>query len=317
MVSEDPAARLPQRPQHSALGLCRASKQLSGSASDDLAHILALLLAETSHDFSRYKQSTIVRGIDARMLCSGTPTRHDYARYLDHHPEELPFLLRALLISVTSFFRNPEAFQALKQDALPELLRLRPRDSILRAWVPGCATGEEAYSLALLLEEAAEEAGQPCACRIFATDIDARALAIAQAGTYSAGIERDLAPTQLERFFLKDRQGYEVAPQIRAMVIFGLQNVATHAPVIKVDLISCRNVLIYLEPDLQNTLIAAFHRALRPGGVLFLSPSESIGSNLALFTPISRRWRLYRANDLCPATAPCSSALAEEPGSGS
>ncbi|HET8705769.1 MAG TPA: protein-glutamate O-methyltransferase CheR, partial [Pseudomonadales bacterium] len=218
-----------------------------------------------------------------------------YARFLKENPAEMQILFKELLINVTSFFRDPEAFVVLKQEILPELLKDKPDGYVFRAWVTGCSSGEEAYSLAMLLREYMDENQHEYKIQLYATDLDDDAIAIARAGIYPPNIAQDIQQHRLRRFFVKDEAGYRIKKEIREMVVFAIQNVIKDPPFTKLDLLCCRNLMIYLEPDLQNRLIPAFHYALKPGGILFLSPSESIGNHTALFTAANRKWKFYRA----------------------
>jgi two-component system CheB/CheR fusion protein len=284
------------------LGLCRESSEaaLDTITRTDILRILALLSDRAGHDFSRYKKSMLLRGIYARMARRGICTPDAYVRFLQESREEALLLFSALLIPVTRFFRDPEAFAALERSVLPELLRDSPPSCPFRAWVPGCATGEEAYSLAMLLIEATGSAREPRDFRVFATDIDERALAIALKRTFPPAIARHAGANRLRRFFKREHLAYRLHGEVRDRVTFSVHDVAQDSLFTGLDLISCRNLMIYLEPELQDLLVQGFHRALRPGGVLFLSPSESIGDAVDLFTPVSRKWKLYRANSLQP-----------------
>jgi two-component system CheB/CheR fusion protein len=204
-------------------------------------------------------------------------------------------LFKELLINVTNFFRDAEAFAVLKQDILPKLFADKPEDYVFRVWVAGCATGEEAYSIAILLRELMDETHQEFKALLYATDLDDDAIAVARAGFYPPNIAQDVDPERLRRFFIKEDSGYRVRKNIREMVVFAIQNVIKDPPFTRLDLLSCRNLMIYLEPEIQNRLIPAFHYALKPGGVLFLSPSESIASHTGLFVPLNRKWKFYRA----------------------
>lgn len=272
-----------------------AHHEASSVAASGLNRILALVRSSTGHDFSRYKKSTIGRRIERRMLQHDIEDTEFYARYLKEHPAEVQLLFKELLINVTSFFREPEAFATLKRDILPQMLAGKPGNYAFRVWVAGCATGEEAYSIAILLREFMDETRQEFKVQIYSTDLGADAIAVARAGTYSPNIIQDVPPERLQRFFVKEEAGYRVKKEIREMVVFAIQNVIKDPPFTNLDLISCRNLMIYLEPDLQERLIPAFHYALKPGGVLFLSPSESILSHPDLFRSLSRKWKLYRA----------------------
>jgi two-component system, chemotaxis family, CheB/CheR fusion protein len=258
--------------------------------------ILMLLRSTTGHDFSLYKKSTIGRRIERRMSQHGIGDAEMYARYIGEHPAEAQALFSELLINVTSFFRDPEAFSTLKKDVLPELFAGKPAGYLFRIWVAGCATGEEAYSIAILLREFMEESGQDFKVQVYATDIDEGAIALARAGRYPPNIVQDVEPGRLRRFFAKDESGYRVKKDVREMVVFAVQSVIKDPPFSKLDLLSCRNLMIYLKPELQDRLISTFHFALKPGGVLFVSTSESIGNHPDLFVPLSRKWKLYRSN---------------------
>ena len=275
---------------------CRP-EQLSG-----INRILMQLRTSTGHDFSLYKKSTITRRIQRRMSQNGIEDTETYARYLKEHPSEITSLFKELLINVTSFFRDPEAFVALKQDILPALLADKPEDYVFRVWVAGCATGEEAYSIAIVLRELMDENHYEFKVQIYSTDLADDTITIARAGLYPPNIALDVTPERLRRFFIKEDGGYRVKKEIREMVVFAVQNVIKDPPFTKLDLLSCRNLMIYLEPELQNRLIPAFHYALKPGGVLFLSPSESIGNHTELFTPLNRKWKFYRATPSAAST---------------
>lgn len=263
-------------------------------APGSLNRILMVLRSGTGHDFFQYKKMAIGRCVAQRMSQCEIEDTEVYAGYLEEHPAEVQWLIKELLINVTSFFRNPEAFETLKKDILPQLFAEKPKGSVFRVWVAGCASGEETYSLAMLLREFLDETGQEVTVQLYSTDLDDDAIAVARAGIYPPHIVQDVESERLHRFFVKVEAGYEVNKEIRGMVEFAIQNVITDPPFTRLDLISCRNLMIYLEPELQSRLITTFHFALRPGGALFLSPSESIGTHSELFAPLSREWRIYR-----------------------
>jgi len=269
-------------------------KVLSG-----INQILLQLRSSTGHDFSLYKKSTIGRRIQRRMAQHGIEDEAVYARFLRENPQERQLLFKELLINVTSFFRDPEAFVVLKKTVLPELLAGKPAGYAFRVWVAGCATGEEAYSIAILLAELQDELRarheQELGIQIYATDLDDDAIAVARVGHYPPNIAQDITPERLRRFFNKDDAGYKVKKEIRDMVVFAVQNVIKDPPFTKLDLLSCRNLLIYLEAEAQTRLIPNFHYALKNAGVLFLSTSESIISHPDLFASIDRKWKFYRA----------------------
>ena len=260
-----------------------------------MTRILMQLRIATGHDFSLYKKSTITRRIERRMAQHNIEKTEDYARYLKENPDEVHTLFKELLINVTSFFRDVEAFAVLQKDILPELCKDKQEDYVFRVWVAGCATGEEAYSIAILLREWMDDNHKEFKVQIYGTDLDDDAIAIARAGLYPPNIVTDIEPERLRRFFTKEDAGFKIKKNIREMVVFAVQNVIKDPPFTKLDLLTCRNLMIYLEPELQNRLIPAFHYSLKPGGVLFLSPSESIGNHAELFSAINRRWKFYRA----------------------
>ncbi|MBM9538627.1 CheR family methyltransferase [Desulfobulbus alkaliphilus] len=260
-----------------------------------LQKIFLLLRDQTGHDFSSYKPSSIHRRIKRRMALHQIETIDDYIRYLQQAPDEVTALFRDLLIGVTNFFRDPDAFNVLKHQAIPQLFADKPAGATIRVWVPGCSTGEEAYSIAILLQEQQESLQQSYKVQIFATDIDSRAIAAARIGLYPAGIAIDVTPERLARFFtLEDNGSYLVNKNIRDLLVFSEQDVIRDPPFSRIDLISCRNLLIYLNSDQQKRLIHLFHYALNPGGFLFLGTSETVGDMEDLFAVRHRQSRLYQ-----------------------
>jgi two-component system CheB/CheR fusion protein len=267
-----------------------------------LEKVFVLIRARTGRDFSHYKPSTIERRIARRMAVHQIDALDAYVKFLQQAPAEVDALFRDLLISVTSFFRDPDVFQLLEREVVPALFADRSTDSVVRVWVPGCATGEEAYSLAILLTERMETLRERFAIQVFATDIDRAAIEVARAGVYPASIATDVSPERLHRFFVAQDDGssYRVRASLRDMLIFSEQDVTTDPPIGKRDLISCRNLLIYLSAASQKRLIPLFHYALRPGGFLVLGTSESKGDFSALFTAVDRRLKVYRRADELP-----------------
>jgi len=261
-----------------------------------LKKIFVLLRAQTSHDFSQYKRSTIHRRIERRMAVHQIDTLDGYGKYLQQTLPEVDALFRDLLIGVTSFFRDPEAFQVLEEQVIPQLFADRPAGGVLRVWTTGCSTGEEAYSIAILLQEHMEAQKQSYSVQVFATDIDSRAIAAARAGLYPVGVATDITPERLARFFTLESDGsaYRIHKGIRDMLVFSEQDVLKDPPFSRLDLLTCRNLLIYLDADLQKRLIPMFHYALNPGGKLFLGSSEGVGDFNDLFTPIDRKAKLYQ-----------------------
>ena len=274
-----------------ALAVGREPPASDGGA---LNRILMLLRSGTGNDFSQYKKTTVGRRIARRMALHDIEDTEVYSRYLKAHPPEVQSLFKELLINVTSFFRDPDAFAALKRDVLPQMFAGKPEGYVFRVWVAGCATGEETYSLAMLMHEFMAESGQEFKLQFYSTDLDADAIGVARGATYPPNIVQDVAPERLPRFFVKDEDGFRMKKEIREMVVFAVQNVIKDPPFTKLDLLSCRNLMIYLEPELQERILRTFQYALKPGGVLFLSPSESVGEHNDLFVPINRKWKLYR-----------------------
>jgi two-component system CheB/CheR fusion protein len=266
---------------------------------DAMRKVHVLLRAQTGHDFSRYKQNTIIRRIDRRMAIQQIAGVEGYVRYLQQTPAEVEALFRDLLIGVTGFFRDPTAFQALEKEVIPKLFLGKPAGATVRVWVPGCSTGEEAYSIAILMQEQVEVLKQRYKVQVFATDIDARAIEHARAGLYPASIAGDVGPERLARFFVResDASAYRIHKGIRDMLVFSEQNVIKDPPFSRLDLISCRNLLIYMDGDLQKKIIPLFHYALNPGGFLFLGTSETVGDFLNLFAALDRKLKLYLRKD--------------------
>jgi two-component system, chemotaxis family, CheB/CheR fusion protein len=261
-----------------------------------LDKIFVLLRTQTGNDFSLYKTSTIYRRIERRMGRHQIENVEHYVRFLRENPREIEVLFKELLIGVTNFFRDAAIWNYLKQDVLPELLEARPNGSTLRAWVPGCSSGDEAYSLAMVFKEALD-ALQPIknlALKIFATDLDREAIGRARVGIYPESIAADVSPERLRRFFIQEERGYRIGKDIREMVVFAPQNVIMDPPFTKLDLLFCRNLLIYLSSQLQKKLIPLFHYSLRPGGLLLLGSAETVGSFTNLFAPVDAKMRLYR-----------------------
>jgi two-component system, chemotaxis family, CheB/CheR fusion protein len=270
-----------------------------------IEEIVHLLEANTEYDFRQYKHSTLLRRIRRRVTLRSLSSIDEYIHLLRDKPEELTALGRDLLICVTSFFRNPEAWEELRTEVVAKLVAEKQESGEpIRIWVPGCATGEEAYSLAMLLNEAVD--GRRDRVQLFATDISNNALKVARAGLYPEVISADVSPERLRRFFVRDGNGYRVIKPLRDTVVFASQDIKGDPPFSKVDLVSCRNLLIYLTPAAQKNILAKIHFALRPGGYLFLGNSETPSRGTAPFDPISTKWRIYRraAGDAIPELYP-------------
>ncbi|MEW6667565.1 MAG: CheR family methyltransferase [Thermodesulfobacteriota bacterium] len=261
----------------------------------DLRAMLDILRAKVGYDFRSYKPNTLVRRIRRRMDLAKVSTYPDYATFLRDHPEEVGFLQKDLLIGVTEFFRQPKAWEVLEEKVLAVIVGDAEPGSEIRAWVPGCSTGQEAYSLAMQLSERVELSGKRVEIQIFATDSDEAALATARSGTYSREeIGENVSPERLKRFFNRKDGRYQVIKEIRRRVVFARQNLMTDPPFSRLDLVSCRNLLIYLDQKVQKKIIPIFHFALREGGFLFLGGAETIGDREDLFDPVSKKWRIHR-----------------------
>jgi two-component system CheB/CheR fusion protein len=256
--------------------------------------ILGLILAQTGCDFRCYKKSTILRRIERRMGLRGLTNLARYTDLLRQDANEVNQLRKDLLINVTAFFRDAEAFEELRLQAVAPLVAAKQTDEPLRVWVPGCSLGEEAYSVAMLLVEEVAAARKNCPVQLFATDIDEEALQFARAGLYSESIVADVGANRLARYFIRKDQGYQVSELLRNAAVFADQNLITDPPFSKLDLISCRNLLIYLDTETQAKLIPLFNFALNPGGYLFLGKSEGVCGRHDLFDTISKKARLYR-----------------------
>ncbi|MBN6152244.1 PAS domain-containing protein [Xanthomonas sp. AmX2] len=269
--------------------------QASRSDEETLRDILSMLGVRTGHDFHHYKRATVLRRIERRLQVNLLKDIASYRDFLAANEAETGALLSDMLISVTNFFRDREAFEALERDIVPSLME-RGRDSgAVRVWTPGCATGEEPYSIAMLLCDEAARMESPPPVQVFATDIDERALARARAGLYPDSIVTDVPPARLREYFGREHHQYRVKKHVRDRVLFALHNVLRDPPFSRVDLICCRNLLIYLDRDIQARLLQMFHFALNPGGYLFLGSSESADAASALFEPVDKKSRIFRA----------------------
>jgi len=257
--------------------------------------ILIILRNQSGSDFSQYKPSTIRRRIERRMAVHQIESLDEYAKFILKNPNECMMLFRDLLIGVTSFFRDKEAFLALQNIAIPRLMADKEAGSVIRVWCPGCSTGEEAYSIAILLQERMDALKKNFKIQLFATDLDSRAIAVARDGLYPISIATDISPERLSRYFMAepDQNFYRIQKNIRDMLIFSEQNLIKDPPFSKLDLISCRNLLIYMGSELQKRIIPLFHYALNPSGVLFLGTSETLGENVGLFNVLDSKSRIY------------------------
>ncbi|MCG6881464.1 MAG: PAS domain-containing protein [Deltaproteobacteria bacterium] len=280
--------------RHPFLVLSDREKVADTPVKNRMQKIFALIRSATGNDFSHYKQSTISRRIERRLAVHQIKSLTDYVLFLQKNPAEIQMLFKDLVIGVTKFFRDPEAYVALEQEALPDLLKEKAQDATIRFWVAGCSTGEEAYSLAMTLTETADKIKKHFNVQIFATDIDPVAIEVARKGIYPENIAVDVSPERLKRFFIEETGIFKVRKQLRDMVVFSIQNVIKDPPFSRLDLVSCRNLMIYMDSVLQKKIIPLFHYTLTPGGILFLGTSESIGENTDLFQPLNSKWKVFQ-----------------------
>jgi two-component system CheB/CheR fusion protein len=273
-------------------------------ATSNLEKIIILLRAQTGHDFSLYKKNTLFRRIERRMSVHQIDKIASYVRFLQENPKESEILFKELLIGVTSFFRDASVWKKLHESILPDLIRKMPNGHIIRAWIPACSTGEEAYSLAIVFKEVVEKQKpkKNITLQIFATDLDVDAIDIARKGVFPSNIAADVSKERLSLFFKSQEDGYRVNNAIREMVVFAPHNVIKDPPFTKMDFISCRNLLIYMEPELQKKLMNLFHYSLNPGGIMLLGNAETIAGESTQFTLMDTKFKLYKRslNKLTP-----------------
>ena len=274
-------------------GSVDATKSVKDPTSDAFAQTIALVRDKTSHDFSVYKKATLERRLEHRMNAVRIEDRLLYLKLLREKPGEAELLRKDLLIGVTQFFRGKTAFEFLSKEIIPDLVNHQKDERPIRVWCPGCSTGEEPYSIGMLFLEAFEELKRPARLQIFASDIDGDAVAFARDGLYPNTIEADVSPDRLARFFTRDERRYQVAAELRDCVVFTVHDILADAPFANIDLVCCRNLLIYLQPEAQHKILSFFHFALRDGGVLFLGASEAVGSG-ERFESFSKKHRIYR-----------------------
>ena len=278
------------------------------SEEETLSHIYTILKNASGIDFTYYKRSTILRRIERRMLVTHTATLSEFARLLGDSPEEVNVLTREIFIGVTNFFRDPAFFEKLKYNAIFKIVERTTENEPIRVWSAGCSTGEEAYSIAILFQEVMEELQVKRDVKIFATDVDSRALEQASKGIFSENIIDDVTPDRLAKFFLKLNDQYQISKEIRRMIVFATHNMFSDPPFGKLDLICCRNVMIYFQPVMRRGLFAIFHQALKNGGFLFLGKSETAGEYVNLFKPVCSAEKIYvhkaegKVEDLAPPT---------------
>jgi two-component system CheB/CheR fusion protein len=289
-AEDDPSQVLPETEKPGGALMARQIPRQSDE--DALAEVLAYVCTRTGHNFEHYKRATVLRRVARRMQVNTLEDIPSYLAFLRATPSEAPALLSDLLINVTNFFRDPEAFAALGLH-IPQLFAGKGEKDQVRVWVCGCATGEEAYTVAILLHEHASRLAARPSIQVFATDLDAEAIATARAGLYPSTIEADVSPERLRRFFAPAQGRYRVRQEIRDMVLFAIHDVLKDAPFSRLDLVTCRNLLIYLKREAQERVFDIFHFALRGGGLLFLGSSETLNETHMLFAPLEKKHRLY------------------------
>jgi len=274
----------------------RADNDIENKNKSNLDKIIILLREQTGNDFSLYKKNTLFRRVERRKILHQIDKIQNYVRFLQENPKEVDILFKELLIGVTSFFRDTAVWNKLKDNTIPSLLNDLPDGYVMRAWIPGCSTGEEAYSLAITFREALEntKSHKNISLQIFATDLDNDAVEIARKGTFAKNISADVSPERLSRFFTVVGEDYRVNSTIRDMVVFAPQNVIKDPPFTKLDMLSCRNMLIYMEVELQKKLMGLFNYSLNPGGILILGSAETIGNHKEGFEELDPKLKLYR-----------------------
>jgi len=285
--------QLIQYVRHPVCAVAKEIAPIEKKSPNTLQKIMVLLRQHTGHDFSVYKQNTICRRIERRMNVHQIRTTKEYVRLLQENPCENEILFKELLIGVTNFFRDPKSFDVLKKKVFPTVIKNAPKNYCIRIWVPGCSSGEEVYSIAIILREVMEAEKMHVNVQIFGTDIDESAIALARAGLYPCSIRGDVSDERLHKYFVKEGGGYRISKNIREMVVFATQNIIKDPPFTKLDLISCRNLLIYLNADVQKKIMPLFAYSLKPGGVLMLGSSETVGAFTEVFAPIDKKWKIF------------------------
>jgi two-component system CheB/CheR fusion protein len=261
-----------------------------------LEKIIILLRIQTGNDFSLYKKNTVYRRIERRMSIHKIDKITSYVHFLQENPKEVDILFKELLIGVTNFFRDSLVWEKMKTSVIPNILAKHPQGSVIRAWVPGCSTGEEAYSLAIVFKEALEKINPHggISLQIFATDLANEAIDIARKGVFSSNIAGDVSVSRLNRFFVKSDDTYRINAEIREMVVFAQHNIIMHPPFTKIDILSCRNLLIYMDSDLQKKILGLFYYSINPDGIMMLGSSETLGLQSPLFTPVDSKLKIYK-----------------------
>jgi two-component system, chemotaxis family, CheB/CheR fusion protein len=293
-----PAKELPERLHDffNKIPVIKSEKEIGIQERSALEKIIILLRIHTGNDFSLYKKNTIYRRIERRMIVHKIDDIATYAKFLQENPKETTILFKELLIGVTNFFRDPAVWEKLKEEILPTLIAKQEVGTVLRAWVPGCSTGEEAYSLAIVFKEALEKINPHggISLQIFATDLDNEAIEIARRGIYPENIANDVSQIRLNRFFNKTDEGFRANTEIREMIVFAQHNIVMHPPFTKLDILSCRNLLIYMDAELQKKLIGLFYYSINPGGLMVLGSSETIGTQNQHFETEDTKLKIYK-----------------------
>ena len=297
-VTDIPRKLLSYRENIGTVSLPYSTEQLEQNQQVALEEVFAQLRIRTGHDFSNYKKPTLLRRLERRMNIKNVQSLAQYATILSQAPEEVHSLLKDLLISVTNFFRDPKAFEFLETQVIPAILKTRNPQNDLRIWVAGCATGEEAYSVAMLVLEQIERLANPPSVQIFATDIDTSALAHAREGFYTHTDAADVSAERLSRFFTKEGSGYRAVRDLRRIILFTNHNALKDPPFSKLDLVTCRNLLIYFDPIAQNRMMETFHFALTPGSYLFLGSSETADNSIDLYAVVSKQNQVYQSRQV-------------------
>ncbi|HET8859545.1 CheR family methyltransferase [Marivirga sp.] len=273
----------------------KLSQEVLHDNEERFTEILNLVKQHTPLDFTNYKRPTIIRRIAIRMTHTNIESIDEYIEYMKKNTAELEILANEFLISVTKFFRDNDAYQTLQEKVIPEIIKGKKTGGTLKIWVVGCATGEEAYSIAILISEHLEKVGKELEVKIFASDIDKNALALASKGVYNSSIKTDISDELLEKYFSKQNNQYKISEDIRKMIVFADHDIVKQPPFGKIDLISCRNLLIYFNPILQKRILSSLHFCLNSKGYLFLGPSESLGDLKESFSIIDKKWKIYRS----------------------
>ena len=295
---EEMPGRLTQYFGHQVTVKARMAPSLAEDQLNWLNKVFSLLRARVGHDFSAYKKNTLIRRITRRMGLNQVEGHEAYIRFLRETPGEVEALFRELLIGVTSFFRDPPSFDALKTDILPAIFSQMEDDAIFRAWIPGCSTGEEVYSMAMIVQECMAKSAKRINIQLFGTDIDKYAIEKAREGVFPASIRADVAPERLNRFFTREGEFFRIRKEVRDRIIFSVQDVLKDPPFSRLNLLCCRNLLIYLNSDAQKILLPLFHYTLTPGGILVLGSSESIGGFTNLFQTLDSKWKIFMRREV-------------------